>query len=137
MYFANDFPIFIAGDFNDVPESDSIQNQMETEFIDLYSMKDIHYPRAPYNMTQIKQFREDMKGKKDENDSSIRIKPHRNYPEFTTYKYRKKEGGFIQRTIDYVFASREEAAARLEVVGWLEPPADDTLDKEMASPCID
>ena len=78
-----------------------------------------------------------MNGIRDENDSSVRILPERKYPEFTTYKYRKKEGGFVQRTIDYMFASREEAAARMEVVGWLEPPEDELLDKEMASPCID
>lgn len=78
-----------------------------------------------------------MSGKKDPDNPSERIIPKRSYPEFTTYKYRSKEGGFIQRTIDYVFASREEAQSRMEVVGWLDPPSDDQLNKEMASPCID
>jgi hypothetical protein len=31
------------------------------------------------------------------------------YPEFTTFKYRKKEGGFIKRTIDYMFVSKNQA----------------------------
>lgn len=56
-FFANDFPVLIAGDFNDVPESDSIQNQMETEFVDLYSMKDINYPKQPYNISEIREYR--------------------------------------------------------------------------------
>jgi len=46
------------------------------------------------------------------------------YPEFSTFKYRKKEGGFIQRTIDYMFVSKEEAN-RLEVTAWLDPPTDE------------
>ena len=50
-FFANDFPIIIAGDFNDVPESDTIRTQMEKEFVDFYSMKDIDYPRQPYNLS--------------------------------------------------------------------------------------
>lgn len=48
----------------------------------------------------------------------------RSYPPFTTYKYREKEGGFIKRTIDYMFMSKEQAK-RVEVTGWLEPPSDD------------
>jgi hypothetical protein len=35
-----------------------------------------------------------------------------------------------------MFVSKEDAN-RLEVTAWLEPPADDQLDKEMGSPCID
>ena len=36
-----------------------------------------------------------MYGKKDPNNSKERIAPNRTYPEFTTYKYRAKEGGYI------------------------------------------
>ena len=38
-----DNPVIIAGDFNDVPESDSIKNVMENDFIDFWSMKDIKF----------------------------------------------------------------------------------------------
>lgn len=78
-----------------------------------------------------------MYGKRDPENPKERIAPNRTYPEFTTYKYRSKEGGFVRRTIDYVFASKEEAASRMEVVGWLEPPREDQLDQHMASPCVD
>ena len=35
--------MIIAGDFNDVPESSTIDSIMEKEFIDFYSMKDMPY----------------------------------------------------------------------------------------------
>ena len=41
-YFPDD-PIIITGDFNDVPESESIRGVMEPDFIDFWSMKDIYY----------------------------------------------------------------------------------------------
>ena len=42
MYFP-DTPLIIAGDFNDVPESDTIHGMMEEDFIDLYSLKNFDY----------------------------------------------------------------------------------------------
>jgi mRNA deadenylase 3'-5' endonuclease subunit Ccr4 len=58
------------------------------------------------------------------------------YPEFTTFKYRKKEGGFIKRTIDYMFVSKNQAL-NLKVTGWIDPPEEDQLDKEIGSPSVD
>jgi hypothetical protein len=34
------------------------------------------------------------------------LKIDEKYPKFTTFKYRKKEGGFIKRTIDYMFIGK-------------------------------
>ena len=42
QFFDDKYPIIIAGDFNDVPESESIQN-LEEEFIDFYSLKDLNF----------------------------------------------------------------------------------------------
>jgi mRNA deadenylase 3'-5' endonuclease subunit Ccr4 len=59
---------------------------MEEDFIDFWSMKDIKYESEEQNTQEI-------------------MNIERKYPDFTTFKYRKKEGGFIQRTIDYMFCS--------------------------------
>lgn len=125
-----DTPIIIAGDFNDVPESDSIQGIMEEDFIDFYSLKNLDYVNDSSQEYGSK-YREDIMQEEERKMNESRPA----YPEFSTFKYRKKEGGFIQRTIDYMFVSKEEAN-RLEVTAWLDPPTDDQLDQEMANPCI-
>lgn len=110
-----------------MPESESIKN-LEEEFIDYYSLKDLNFTERN-ETTDYSQYQEDIKGNY--------LRPiEEKYPNFTTYKYRKKEGGYIQRTIDYMFVSKEEAN-KMEVTAWLDPPRDDQLNKEMAAPCVD
>ena len=98
-----------------MPESSSIKTVMEPDFIDFWSMKDIKFENENQNTLEI-------------------LNKEREYPEFSTFKYRKKEGGFIQRTIDYMFCSIDEAT-RLQVTKWFEPPREDQLNQEMGSPC--
>ena len=55
-------PVFIAGDFNEEPQNAPIDDVMESEFVDLYSLVTINKKQNEYHQP------------------------------FTTFKYRKKEG---------------------------------------------
>ena len=102
---------------------------MEKDFIDMYTLKDIKYPKNMSDPVEVEPYKKEIEGLEyaERNES-------RKYPEFTTYKYRKKEG-YVQRTIDYVFLSKEKAA-KAEVTGWLEPPESSQLNTTTASPTI-
>ena len=102
---------------------------MEKDFIDMYTLKDIAYPKNMSDDAQMESYAKEIEGLDyaERNES-------RSYPEFTTYKYRKKEG-YVKRTIDYVFLSKEKAA-KAEVTGWLEPPEQSQLNTETASPTV-
>ena len=107
-FFEDQFPVIIAGDFNDEPNSDVISQVMEYDFIDAHGLKNIEYPKDIENEEEVTNYAD-----KIENAAN-------DYPEFTTFKYRNKEG-FVKRTIDYLFISKQQAQ-RIEVVGELKQP---------------
>ena len=49
QFYDGKYSVIITGDFNDVPESDSIHEVMEQEFIDCYTMKDLNYSNDENN----------------------------------------------------------------------------------------
>lgn len=91
-FFDDQFPVIISGDFNDEPNSDVITQVMEQDFVDAYGLKDINYPDVN-NETAVEQY------------ASLIESAGGNYPNFTTYKYREKEG-YVKRCIDYLFLSK-------------------------------
>jgi len=58
------------------------------------------------------------------------------HPEFTTSKFRKKDGGWVTRCIDYIFVAKNEY---LRTYGCLIEefldPEDIELNKEVGYPC--
>ena len=101
---------------------------MQSEFIDFYSLKNIKVPKDNHSDSAMAKYARDI--------SEYSFLPESDsYPEFTTFKYREKEGGFTKRTIDYMFISKE-AAARTKVRRWLSPPREDQLDHKIANPCV-
>ena len=95
-------PLIVGGDFNEEPQNQPIAENMERDFVDMYTMT---------NQTN-------------------------KYPEYTTFKYREKEG-FVKRTIDYMFLAKNEylKTKRVQVEEYLEP-ADVKVDSEIANPSI-
>ena len=115
------YPVVISGDFNDVPQSDSIQEVMQQEFIDLYTLKNID-PEWKSEIPSVEEV-------ENYGNKILEYKvgeTQGDYPEFTTFKYRKKDG-YVKRTIDYMFVSKEEAS-RIKVLKWLAGPREDQLD---------
>ena len=56
QFFDDQFPVIIAGDFNDEPTSNVISGVMEKDFVDAYALKDIQYPADVNNDTAVNQY---------------------------------------------------------------------------------
>ena len=62
------------------------------------------------------------------------------YHDFTTFKYRKKEG-YVKRTIDYIFLAKNNwykaNQNQVRITHSLEMPEENLIDQKMANPCKD
>jgi len=89
--------VIIGGDFNESPENEPISGVMEQSFTDLFTV-------------MLRQ------------EDRLAEEQAKNYPAFTTFKYRE-ESGYVKRTIDYFFMAKNQyfENKRVKVLALLDP----------------